>query len=70
MNRREFFRSSIASMASVSPNRLISSTTCWFTSIWHLGCDQMFNMAMALSGSSLSHAATQGDVKGVNRGGL
>ena len=70
MKRLEFLSSSMASIASVSPNRLMSSTVCWFTSIWRLGCDQMFNMETALSGSSLSRTATHWDVKGVNRGVL
>jgi hypothetical protein len=60
--RLGFLSSSIASMASVSPSRLMSSTVCRFISFCRRGCDQTFNMETALSGSSLSRAATQGDV--------
>ena len=69
-NLRGFDNSSIASIASDSPSRLISLTICRLISIERLGCDQMFSIETAFSGSSLSRAATQGDVKGVNRGGF
>jgi hypothetical protein len=69
-NLRGFNKSSIASIASDSPIRLISLTVCQLISIERLGCDQMFSMETAFSGSSLSCTATQGDVKGVNQGGF
>src|SRR5580704_7483090 len=50
----------------LSLSRLISSTNGRLISIERLGCDQMFSIETAFSGSSLSRAATQGDVKGVN----
>jgi hypothetical protein len=65
-NLHGFDNSSIALIASDSPSRLISLTVCQLISIERLGWDQMFNMETAFSGSSLSHTATQGDVKGVN----
>ena len=70
MKHLEFLSSSIASIALVSPSRLISSMVCWFISFCCWRCDQTFNMGMALLGSSLSCAATQDDVKRVNHDGL